>query len=246
MSQSREFHAPSIEQALDRAAVALKMSPGRLEYEVLDEGSAGLFGIGARDARISVTVEGEDYPEEHFPAEESKDEAAEKDLEESEIAPEAGEEVSEGLLEAAAEFTDSALKRMGIDATTESYESEEAIVVDISSGETGLVIGQKGETIDALQHLTNASIYRNLPFYKRIVLDSEDYRQRRVEAIQGMAHRAARRATREKQDVKLPPMNSQERRIVHVFLKENQDVSSASTGKNENRRVVVSPLKKPE
>jgi spoIIIJ-associated protein len=150
------------------------------------------------------------------------------------------------VLEEATEFVGGALERMGIEASVEGHESEEAIIVEISSAETGLVIGQKGETIDALQHLTNAVVYRDRSFYKKIVLDSEGYRQRRVEAIQGMAHRAARRAARAKQDVRLPPMSSQERRVVHLFLQDNQEVTSASVGKSESRRVVISPLRKSE
>jgi spoIIIJ-associated protein len=113
--------------------------------------------------------------------------------------------------------------------------------VDVASDNTALFIGQKGETIDALQYLVNSAVYRKRPFVKRIILDAEGYRQRRVEAIQGIAHRTARRAVRERRPVELPPMTPSERRIVHLFLKDNPQVTTASEGAGANRRVRISP-----
>jgi spoIIIJ-associated protein len=74
------------------------------------------------------------------------------------------------------------------------------------------------------------------------VVDSEGYRQRRIEAIQGMAHRTARRAVRERRSLSLPPMPAAERRIVHLFLQENPKVTTSSEGKEDSRKVVVSPI----
>jgi spoIIIJ-associated protein len=75
-----------------------------------------------------------------------------------------------------------------------------------------------------------------------MIVDSEGYRQRRVEALQGMAHRTARRALREKRSLSLPPMSAAERRVIHLYLKENSHVTTSSEGQEEDRRVVVSPL----
>ncbi|MDP8950429.1 MAG: protein jag, partial [Actinomycetota bacterium] len=77
---------------------------------------------------------------------------------------------------------------------------------------------------------------------KRIILDAEGYRQRRIEAIQGIAHRTARRAIRERRTVELPPMSPSERRIVHLFLRDNLKVTTFSEGSGENRRVKISPV----
>jgi spoIIIJ-associated protein len=89
--------------------------------------------------------------------------------------------------------------------------------------------------------LVNVSAFRERPCFKRVVLDAEGYRQRRVEAIQGMAHRTARRAVRERRTVEMPPMNSSERRVVHLFLSENPGVTTQSEGSGDSRRVMVSP-----
>jgi spoIIIJ-associated protein len=131
---------------------------------------------------------------------------------------------------------------MGFDATVDAYDAGHAVEVDVVTEEIGLFIGQKGETIDAIQHLVNIVIYRERPFLKRIVVDSEGYRQRRIEALQGMAHRTARRARREKRPLSLPPMSAAERRVVHIFLEENPDVVTSSEGEDDNRRVIISPV----
>jgi spoIIIJ-associated protein len=133
------------------------------------------------------------------------------------------------------------VKAMGFEARIDVYDADGFIAVDVAPDNTALFIGQKGETIDALQYLLNAAIYRKRPFVKRIILDAEGYRQRRVEAIQGIAHRTARRAVRERRTVELPPMSPAERRIVHLFLRDNPKVTTASEGSGDNRRVRISP-----
>jgi spoIIIJ-associated protein len=135
----------------------------------------------------------------------------------------------------------SVLEAMGFEARVEVYDAGGFIAADVAPDNTALFIGQKGETIDALQYLVNVSAFRDRPFFKRVVLDAEGYRQRRVEAIQGMAHRTARRAVRERRTVEMPPMNASERRVVHLFLSENPGVSTESEGSGDNRRVKVSP-----
>jgi spoIIIJ-associated protein len=150
-------------------------------------------------------------------------------------------EAPEELLEEIRALVSSVLDAMGFEARIEVYDAGGFIAADVAPDNTALFIGQKGETIDALQYLVNVSTFRERPFFKRIVLDAEGYRQRRVEAIQGMAHRTARRAVRERRTVEMPPMNSAERRVVHLFLSDNPRVSTESEGSGDNRRVKVSP-----
>ena len=135
----------------------------------------------------------------------------------------------------------SVVSAMGFAARIDVYDANGFVAVDVASDSTALFIGQKGETIDALQYLVNAAVYRRRPFVKRIVLDAEGYRQRRVEAIQGIAHRTARRAVRERRPLELPPMSPAERRIVHLYLQDNPKVTTASEGTGDNRRVRISP-----
>jgi spoIIIJ-associated protein len=254
MSDRQEFHAATIEEALDKASHSLDIDRDRISFEVLDQGSSGFLGIGTRDARILVEITSR---EADAPAPSAADDQLEPVTEKRAAQPSedvveplrpTGEdnspttEVQNDLIVAVDEFMTALLDAMGIDATIDAYDSGDVISVDVSTEETGLFIGQKGETIDAVQYLLNVAVYKNYPFSKRIVVDSEGYRQRRVEAIQGMAHRTARRALREKRPLSLPPMSPAERRVVHLFLKENPSVTTYSEGEEEKRRVIVSPI----
>jgi spoIIIJ-associated protein len=260
MSDSQEFYAATVEEAAEKASESLGVPRVQLDFEVLDQGSTGFLGIGARDARILVENTGtragiplssgvEDGLVEDAgaigvepPIEEEPQEASQPSRiveEDDEIV--AGE-VPEELILAVDEFATALVDAMGIDATIDAHDAGEAIAVDVITKETGLFIGQKGETIDAIQYLLNVAVYKNRPFAKRIVVDSEGYRQRRIEAIQGMAHRTARRAVRERRPLSLPPMPAAERRVVHLFLKENPKVTTSSEGKEEARKVIVNPI----
>jgi spoIIIJ-associated protein len=253
MSDGQEFYAATVDEAVDKASAVLGVPRDRLDFEVQDEGSTGFLGIGARDARIvvarselnaGVSALGEENlilehsgERQDQPVEESQE--AVQMVEDSDLV---AEDVPEDLVLAVDEFVTALVEAMGLDATVDAYDAGDVIAVDVATKETGLFIGQKGETIDAIQYLLNVAIYKNRPFAKRIVVDSEGYRQRRIEAIQGMAHRTARRALREKRPLSLPPMPAAERRVVHLFLKENPKVTTSSEGKEEARRVVVSPI----
>jgi spoIIIJ-associated protein len=261
MTDSIEFYASTIDEAVEKAALELGLASAEVSYRVLDEGNSGFLGIGARDARIIVDApaqhtagEVDELPEttraENVVVDEAESEPSESagDAGSSSLSEVYGEQsdseeivAPEELLEEIRALVSSILDAMGFEARVEVYDAGGFIAADVAPDNTALFIGQKGETIDALQYLVNVSAFRERPFFKRIVLDAEGYRQRRVEAIQGMAHRTARRAVRERRTVEMPPMNSSERRVVHLFLSDNPGVTTESEGSGDNRRVKVSP-----
>lgn len=270
MTSFKEFNASTVDEAVAKAADRLGVTPADLSFKVLDEGSEGFLGIGARDARIEVAlpetpaqapepaVDDRDRASLAVDESESGDTAPERSqaLEEAE-APESlssrlsdamdgGDEqvstpASEETLDRTRETVEAFVSAMGLNVRVDVYDTEEYIAVDLASDHTALLIGQKGETLDALQHLVNCAVYKGRPFTKRITLDSEGYRQRRIEAIQGMAHRAARKAVREDREFKLPPMQSTERRIVHLYLQDDERVTTYSEGSGSERHVTVAP-----
>ncbi len=248
MTETREFYAATVDEAVEKASATLGVSSEELSYEVVDAGSEGFLGIGARDARIVVEVSEiarTDTVEAVDEANMEPADAALGSMELSEVLGESSEaegvDVPEVFLGEIKDLVASVVEAMGFDPRIDVYDAGSFIAVDVASDNTALFIGQKGETIDALQYLVNAAVYRKRPFVKRIILDAEGYRQRRVEAIQGIAHRTARRAIRERRTVELPPMNPSERRVVHMFLKDNPKVTTASEGTGDNRRVRISP-----
>lgn len=261
MTEKREFYAASIDEAVEKAASQLGVAAADLDYTVVDEGNAGFLGIGARDARVQVegppaandeTVIESDVEEPIVemppaqaepPAEEEPQPPLRSEVPEvfADDTEDGHEEVPQEVLDDVTELVTTLLDAMGFEARTDVYDAGGFVAVDVSSDNTALFIGQKGETIDALQYLVNASVNKGRSSRARVVLDAEGYRQRRVEAIQGMAHRTARRAVRERRTVELPPMNPAERRVVHLFLRDNPGVVTNSQGTGDDRRVHVSP-----
>ena len=262
MTEKREFYAASVEEAVTKAATRLGIEQDELSYRVVDQGNSGFLGIGARDARIEVDAPSAASDEEPVapvaaaevpPTEEvavaedtTEAEAVEVDPQpvEADIAPEPqedAEDIAQDALDETEERATVLLDAMGFEARVEVYDAGGFVAVDVSTEDTALFIGQKGETIDALQYLINASVNRTRTSRVRIVLDAEGYRQRRVEALQGMAHRSARKALREDRPIELPPMNPAERRVVHLFLRDNPGVTTESEGAGDSRRVLISP-----
>jgi spoIIIJ-associated protein len=267
MTEEREFYATNVDEAVGKAADELGLPAVEISYTVLDEGNTGFLGIGARDARILVTTTvstpeaaiDDDEPPAAVPDEASADgpveeveESLDVDTSSETSSPSLAEiygdssgsesaEAPQELLDEVRDLVTSILDAMDFDAGVEVYDAGGFIAVDVASEDTALFIGQKGETIDSLQYLVNVAAFKERDFFKRIVLDAEGYRQRRVEAIQGMAHRTARKALRERRTVEMPPMNSSERRVVHLYLSENPKVTTESEGTGDGRRVMVSP-----
>jgi spoIIIJ-associated protein len=261
MSERREFNASNIEEALERASSSMGLDRSALSYEILDEGSSGFLGLGARDARIIVNLPAPGEPasppevptvlEEPRPSEASLLSNEDDSFKDSSFSlpggastPEAKigqEDVSEEFLEEVRAQVETTLDAMAFDGEVSVRDDGEAIAVDIDSEDAGLLIGQKGETIDAVQYLVNVAVYRNRQFSKKVILDCGGYRERRSKAVQGMAHRSAKRVLREGKAVELPPMSSSERRAVHSYLEDNSRVTTSSTGNDENRRVTISP-----
>ena len=254
MTDHREYYASTVDEAVDKATADLGVTSEELVFKVLDEGSAGFLGMGSRDARIAVEVQearqadvSDQAAETTAPPSSSDPVAAEayppEPPEAVEPPAEEGQyDAPEDLLDEVRELVSSVLAAMDFQAGVDVYDAGGYIAADVTPDNTALFIGQKGETIDALQYLVNVAIYKERPFAKRVVLDAEGYRQRRVEALQGMAHRTARRAVREHRAVELPPMNSAERRVVHLFLQDNPGVTTQSEGTGDNRRVRVLPV----
>jgi spoIIIJ-associated protein len=263
MTGVREFYAATVDEAVSKAAEELGLPAQEISYTLLDEGTSGFLGIGARDARILVETTvaepevraGGDEPVATLPDDEVGTEPPAVEPFENVASSEASalgevywqssdsdqEEAPPELLDEIRVQVSSILDAMNFDARVEVYDAGGFIAVDVVSEDTALFIGQKGETIDALQYLVNVAAFKERSYFKRIVLDAEGYRQRRVEAIQGMAHRTARKAIRERRTIEMPPMNSSERRVVHLYLSDYPDVTTESEGTGDGRRVMVSP-----
>lgn len=138
------------------------------------------------------------------------------------------------------------LEYMGVDARIEITERENGgLNINLSGSGMGAVIGRRGETLDAIQHLVNYSVNRGNDKRMHISVDAENYRSKREESLVRLAEKMAAKAVKYKRSMALEPMNSYERHIIHTALQDYEGVSTASTGVEPNRRVVVT-YEKPE
>lgn len=134
---------------------------------------------------------------------------------------------------------------LGVEAKIEVSEDKEneAVAVQIESSEPGVIIGRHGETISSLQLLLGAIVSRRLGEWTRVLVNVGDWRQTREETLKRMAASAAQKAHFSGEEVSLPPLSPAERRVIHLYLGENPEVTTQSEGEGNLRRVIVKPVK---
>jgi spoIIIJ-associated protein len=203
-----------------------KQHPGldksSVRFQVVSEGERGLLGVGYTPARVIATVSAE--PAE--PRAEPRDE--------SPVATEVRE-----LLERI-------VYAIGVTGRVEIDEDEETITASCTGSDLGMLIGRHGQTIDAIQYLLNAMLYRRDDADRKdVVVDAAGYRARRRATLESLAVRSAERAVRSGDSIELEPMTAVERKVVHLKLKEVDGVETSSEGTEPNRYVVVHPAAEP-
>ena len=144
-------------------------------------------------------------------------------------------------IEVARLFLDKVTRAMGLTVTMNVVEAEDCVTINLRGEDLGLLIGKHGQTLDALQYLTNLAAQRDGRERLRIVIDIEDYRKRRVETLEQLALRLAERARRSGDRVVLEPMTPHERKIIHMSLQSDSRIETYSEGQEPFRRVVIAP-----
>lgn len=229
-NESIEAHGRTTDEAVRAALDQLGVTRDEVEVEVLAEGRSGVFGVGSQEARVRVTLIGDDYDDE-LEDEEGYSPRIETASGEAETARETLEHILD-LLEFPNVVTVGGIEK-DRDVT--------AIHLEVAGEDVGLLIGRHGETLSSVQFLVNACLSRRMPRDMRVIVDIEHYRERREQSLRGIALRTADRVRRDNRAVTLQPMPANERRIIHLTLQSSPHVSTESTGEGLERRVVVSP-----
>ena len=263
MINTLEKSARTVDAAIEEALKELHMSRDDVSVEILDMGKTGFFGIGASPARVRVSYETPDpapvKPEKKpAPAKAEKPAAprAEKPAapakaEVKEAAPAVVDEDADYA--AIRSFLTGLLDRMGVSADMEiTPRANGGVNVNLTGAAMGAIIGRRGETLDAIQHLTNYVVNKDNEKHLRVSVDAEAYRSKREESLTHLAEKMAEKAIKYKRSMALEPMNSYERHVIHTALQNYEGVTTSSTGVEPNRRVVVAyvrsekPAGKPE
>ncbi len=213
-----------MEEATKRALTQLNVGLDDVEITVLSEGRGGILGIGAEDARIRVTL----------------------------LEPPPGNRI-ETVDGDALDILNALVGKMGIQADVkvdkdsvlvQNNDGEDHLVLSVTGGDAELLIGRKGQTLDALQYIARLMLVRKTGSQISLTIDVENYRRRRFEDLRTLAQNVADQVREKKTSIRLEPMTPYERRIVHMALADDPDVSTESIGEGEMRKVVILPRKR--
>ena len=242
MKKYLEKSGKTEDEALAAALRELGLDRDDVSVEIVERAKSGFLGIGASPAVVRVEY---DVPEEAPAAPVSEPPRAEKKAEKAAepAAPAVSTEpkYTEGVKADTERFLRGLLERMGVKAEIEITDRDNGgILVNLSGPGMGAVIGRRGETLDAIQHLTNYAVNRGSDKRCHISVDAESYRAKREESLVHLAEKMAAKVVKYKRSMALEPMNSYERHVIHTALQNFEGVSTSSTGTEPNRRVVVS------
>lgn len=240
---SIEKIAPTVEEAISLGAQEMGVTPDDLEVEVLDEGSEGLFGVGARQARVRLTLRS--VAEE--PAVEPEPQRPSPRLE-AEEEPEVEEDEDALTVELARDAVEDLLELMEVEADVQARWGEpdapgrtRPLLVDITGNDLSILIGRHGDTLDDFQYIVRLILGKELKKSVPLVIDVEGYRARREQTLRRLARRMADQAIERGRTMALEPMPPNERRIIHVELRDHPKVRTQSVGEGDRRKVTIIP-----
>lgn len=252
----------TIDEAKREALKELGLRESDVEIEILEEPKTGLFGfLGAKDAVIRVTArdgakiavetpvtveipKAPAAPKAETPAKAPSAIVREETEKETETVETVGEFVEGDYLDKAAEFLHEVIQSMGIPAKIDVEEDEESLrmnIVEVDERDAGVLIGKRGETLDALQYLTSIVANSHADHYVRVFLNTQGYREKREIALKNLARKMSTKALRYGRNMKLEPMNPYERRIIHSEVQKIHGVTSFSEGSEPYRRLIIQP-----
>jgi spoIIIJ-associated protein len=242
--------------------IAGSFDRGEVELVVLSEGSKGFLGMGSNLARVQARLpepgageattttgaqnpgsgaasgpaEDNTAPDEAAPGDEDSGAGGTNDDSGRDDGMGAGSDMASARLR---EYLETVLSALGLDGSVDISEDEESLKGNVSGSELGIFIGRHGQTIDAVQYLANAISYRGFDMRKRVIIDAEDYRERRAEALRSLAERGVEEIEGGQDEYELKPMSAAERRIIHVYLQERDGIETFSEGRDPYRRVII-------
>ena len=261
-----EIIAPTVEEALAQGLAQLGLPAEAVSMEVLDAGSKGLFGLGGRQVRVRLTVKSE----EEAVASESAPPASKPDQKPAPVSPPPLDEASkkasqpqppepapapapkdseepDELLNLAEETVSKLLYHMKLEAQVSAHYEEtdrddrRTIHVDVRGDDLSILIGRRSETLNAFQYVASLMVGKEVQQWVQLVVDVEGYRSRRESQLRRMARRMAEQAVKTGRRQVLEPMSSNERRIIHLELRDHPAVTTESIGEEPYRKVTIIP-----
>lgn len=263
MFKSIEATGKTLDLAIQAGLTKLQMDRDSVSVEVLEQPRSGFFGIGAVPAKVKLTYEVPDpvpekkpepvpQPKAEAPKAQPKAPKTELPKPQPKAAPKPQPEMPkpqpvphtpapEGSVEERIEtFMKGLMEHMGSDAIPVATKSgDDTYSVELQGSSLGMLIGRRGDTLDAIQHITNYAVNHGQGKRVRINVDAENYRKKREESLIRLANKVAGKVSRSRRNITLEPMNAYERHVIHAALQNYPDVTTYSTGTEPGRRIVV-------
>ncbi|MCG7408388.1 protein jag [Paenibacillus sp. ACRRX] len=247
----------TIEDAVQKGLAQLEATKDQVTVRVIDQPSRGLFGlIGVRAAKVELTLQEAPAkaieqsairkadPSAHLSSVSVADSVSAHKPQQAgkhaheEAASNGGSPQIDGI-EEAKQFVLDVARSMGLEVEIHVDKRKDNIMFDIAGSDLGLIIGRRGQTLDSLQYLTNLVANRYSDHHLRIVLDAEQFRERRKQTLESLSERLANKVIRTRKELMLEPMSPQERKIIHAKLQDHPKVKTYSKGEEPNRRIVI-------
>jgi spoIIIJ-associated protein len=239
-----EFEGKDPEDAINQAATYFNVPQEELEIEIVSLGSSGLFGLlGGKKARIRAAVKstgGEVLTAKIFAeiSEEFEEETETETETETEL------ELDIELAPQAEEILTQLLQKMGETCTIQGSQEAGQVNLAIEGEDAGLLIGKQGQTLEALQYLVTKILAKQTKKKPRVIIDIESYRERHKQSLIELALKHGAKAKRIGKPVTLNPMNSHDRRIVHLALQQDKEIKTKSRGEGLYKKIIIYPVKK--
>jgi len=239
--KSLEIEGKTVDEAIEKACKEFHVGREKLSIEILTEKTPGLLGlVGSKKVKIRATLLSLDEALLEQPSE------FHVTLDSEELPTEESKSLTRGedLVLRAKTFLQGIIKRMGLEGEVVAEERDDQIVLTICGNGSGLLIGKRGQNLDALQYLVNKAILKSANEGKMIVVDMEDYRRRREEALISLAKKLGEKVKKTKKAISLSNLNAHNRRIIHMALKGDPELTTKSRGEGELRKLIIVPTKK--
>lgn len=234
---TQEFIAPSVEEAIEQGAKTMGFSVDELDVEVLDQGSKGLFGLGSRQARVRLSIR---------KVEEKKPVAAVKEEKPKPVKTETQVESKDPILKLSEDVVWELLQKMHINAKVEAKflppvdeRDQRMVQVEILGRDLSILIGRRSETLNSLQYISSLIVAKECGEWVPLSIDVQGYRERRERQLRVLARRMAEQVVHTGRRQNLEPMPANERRVIHLELRNHEFVTTESIGEEPNRKVTI-------
>lgn len=237
-----EVLGSSVEEAIEKGLDQLGLPKDAVDVDILDSGNKGLFGIGARQARIKMSIKATSPDEEKKLQTEKRSSSDAKTVNKDE----------EHELQVARVVVETLIEKMKVNArvvtsfinSTEVDNPEKIIFIEINGNDLSILIGRHSETLNAIQYISSLIISRELNRWVPISIDVQGYRARREKQLKSLAIRMTDQALQSGRKQILEPMPASERRVIHMELRDHPEVKTESIGEEPYRKVTIIPVKK--